>query len=93
MAKIIIPTPLRKFTGNQSTFEAQGSTTVKEALLNLTTAHASLSKHLLDQDNNIRSFIRVYLGDEDINALQREQTPITEASIISIVPAIAGGAA
>jgi len=90
MAKIIIPTPLRKFTGNSGVFETTGST-VKEAIKDLTATHNGLSKHLLDSDYNIRSFIRVYLGEDDINSLQKEDTAISTDSVISIVPAIAGG--
>ncbi len=90
MAKIIIPTPLRKFTNNESTFETSGAT-VKEAIQNLTETHSGLSKHILDTENNIRSFIRIYVGDEDINFLEKDQTPIKEDTVISIVPAIAGG--
>ncbi|MEL6867591.1 MAG: MoaD/ThiS family protein [Bacteroidota bacterium] len=92
MAKIIIPTPLRKFTNNQSTFDTSGNT-VKEAIFNLINEHSALSQHLLDRENNIRSFIRIYLGDEDINSLNKEETTINADSVISIVPAIAGGIA
>ncbi|RMF26816.1 MAG: MoaD/ThiS family protein [Bacteroidetes bacterium] len=90
MAKIIIPTPLRKFTGNQSAFETQAST-IQEAITELTSAHPGLAKHLLDDNNRLRSFIRVYLGEEDINALEKEATPVSPDAVISIVPAIAGG--
>ncbi len=90
MAKIIIPTPLRKFTDNTGVFETSGNT-VGEAIQELTRAHSSLSKHLLDDNQNIRSFIRVYLGEEDINSLQKDETVISGDSVISIVPAIAGG--
>ena len=90
MAKIIIPTPLRKFTDNQAAFETKG-TTIKAAIEDLTTTFSGLSKHILDGQNNIRSFIRIYLGEDDINALEKEETPVAEDSIISIVPAIAGG--
>ena len=90
MAKIIIPTPLRKFTDNQSTFETSGST-VEEAIQELTGTYQSLKQHLLDVNNNIRSFIRIYIGDEDINSLQKEATAVSPDTIISIVPAIAGG--
>ena len=90
MAKIIIPTPLRKFTDNQSTFETSGAT-VQEAITELTSQHEALAKHLLDSDKNIRSFIRVYVGDEDINELENEATPVAADAVISIVPAIAGG--
>lgn len=90
MAKIIIPTPLRKFTENNSSFEAKGAT-VKEAVLDLVNTHSSLAKHILDDDNNIRSFIRIYVGEEDINDTGGVDTAVAEASVISIVPAIAGG--
>ncbi len=92
MAKIIIPTPLRKFTDNQSTFETSGNT-VKEAIQELTSQYSSLSQHLLDVNQNIRSFIRIYIGDEDINSLQQEATAVEADTVISIVPAIAGGIA
>lgn len=90
MARIIIPTPLRKFTGNQATFETSG-TTVKEAIQELTQKHSGLSRHLLDDNSNIRSFIRVYLGEDDINTLEKENTTVGSDAVISIVPAIAGG--
>ena len=90
MAKIIIPTPLRKFTDNQSTYETNGST-IQEAILELTNTFGGLKQHLLDTNENIRSFIRIYLGEEDINALDSVNTQVSENSVISIVPAIAGG--
>lgn len=90
MATIIIPTPLRKFTANQSTFKAEGNT-VREALQQLTHEHTGLSTHLLDAEQNLRSFIRVYVGDEDINELNGAETSVSDQTIISIVPAIAGG--
>lgn len=90
MAKIIIPTPLRKFTGNAGIFETTG-TTVKEAIRQLTETHSGLSRHILDDNQKIRSFIRVYLGEDDINSLDRDETTISSDAVISIVPAIAGG--
>lgn len=90
MAKIIIPSPLRKFTDNLSTVETNANT-VKEAIQELAEKHQGLSKHILDEDQNVRSFIRIYVGDEDINALDRENTTVSDDTVISIVPAIAGG--
>lgn len=90
MPKIIIPTPLRKFTNNKGTFDATGET-VAQAIAELTSQHTELSKHLLDANGKLRSFIRVYVGDEDINHLQGEDTSVTPTTTISIVPAIAGG--
>ncbi len=90
MAKIIIPTPLRKFTSDQATIEIEGSN-IKEAVLNLTEKHQTLKQYLFDANENIRSYIRIYIGENDINSLDKEQTAIEEDTVISIIPAIAGG--
>lgn len=90
MAKIIIPSPLRKFT-NQSSTVTTNASTVENAIIDLTQQHSDLKKHILDDKGKIRSFIRIYVGDEDITALNDEQTTVSEAAVISIVPAIAGG--
>ena len=90
MAKIIIPTPLRKFTGNQATIETNGFT-VLESLQSLAETHPEIKKHLFDDAGQVRKFVRLYLGDEDIKALQNEQTAVQDNSVISIIPAIAGG--
>jgi len=90
MATIIIPTPLRKFTNNTARVNIQ-ATDVKGVVNELTFNFPDLKKHLLDEQGNIRSFVNVFVGDEDIRNLQQEQTPIKEETVISIVPAIAGG--
>lgn len=90
MAKIIIPTPLRKFTGNQAAILAHGNT-IREAIIDLTNQHPDLRNHLLDATGQIRSFVRIFVGDEDILSLEKEETRVAESSIVSIVPAIAGG--
>ncbi len=90
MSKVIIPTPLRKFTNQEATVEAAGGT-VLEAVNDLAGQYPALSKHLLDDGGNIRSFIRIFVGDEDIISLDKEATKIENDTVISIVPAIAGG--
>lgn len=90
MAKLIIPTPLRKFTNDQAQFESTGST-VQELIDQLISQHDGLKPHLLDEAGKLRSFVRIYVGDEDINALQREATPVGTDTVVSIIPAIAGG--
>jgi len=90
MAQIIIPTPLKKFTENQSRIEVPGST-VKEAIFHLAEKYPGLKGHLFDQEGEIRSFVRIFVGDDDILGLDNEHTLVKEQSIISIVPAIAGG--
>ncbi len=90
MATLLIPTPLRKFTENQAQFSS-GGTSVKEVIDDLISSYAGLKPHLLDADGNIRSFVRVYVKDEDIQVLQKEQTKVEADTLISIIPAIAGG--
>lgn len=90
MAKILIPSPLRKFTNNESTFET-GGPTVYDAIHDLANNYDGLKKHLFDDQNKIRSFIRLYVGEEDINSLQKEETILQSDSVLSIIPAIAGG--
>ncbi|NQX90883.1 MAG: MoaD/ThiS family protein [Flavobacteriales bacterium] len=90
MAKIIIPTPLRKFTNSEAKFSTDAST-VKEAIDQLVAQHNGLKTHLLDEQGELRSFVRVYLEDEDINALEKGNTSVQTNSTLSIIPAIAGG--
>jgi len=92
MATIIIPTPLRKFTNNTARLNIQAGN-VKGVVEELTLNFPDLKKHLLDDQGNIRSFVNVFVGDEDIRNLQQENTLIKEETVISIVPAIAGGLA
>lgn len=91
MATIHIPTPLRAYTDNQASVEIGGAT-VGEALAALTSDYSGLAKHLRDGEGKLRSFVNVYLGDEDIRYLQQEETPLAAGAEITIVPSIAGGA-
>ena len=86
-----IPTPLRVYAGKQDVVQAEGKT-VGELLDNLTTQYADLRNHLYNEDGKLRSFVNVYLNDEDIRYLQREKTPVKPGDSLSIVPSVAGGA-
>ena len=88
--KVIIPTPLRAYAGKQESVELQAGN-VGEALNALTSKFVELRKHLYADDGRLRSFVNVYLNDEDIRFLQREKTQVNEGDTISIVPSIAGG--
>ncbi len=90
MAVIIIPTPLRKFTNNEAKLETTGSN-VEEAIINLTKQFPELKTNILDDSGSIRQFVKIYLGDDDINSLNKGETPVNDSSVISIIPAIAGG--
>jgi molybdopterin converting factor small subunit len=88
--KVMIPTPLRQFTEKQSSIECN-SATVGEALGSLTGTYSELRKHLFTEEGKIRSFVNVYLNDEDIRFLDKENTKTKDGDTISIVPSIAGG--
>ena len=89
---IAIPTPLRQFTGNSSEVEVEGASTAGEALENLTAKYADLRKHLYNEQDKLRSFVNVYLGDEDIRHLDGPDTALKDGDTLMIVPAVAGGA-
>jgi adenylyltransferase/sulfurtransferase len=91
MAKVLIPTPLRQFTGKQDRVEAAGNT-VGEVLSALTTEYPDLRKQIFNDEGKLRSFVNVYLNDEDIRYLNRTETPAKDGDTLSLVPSIAGGA-
>ena len=90
MAKVLIPTPLRQYAGKQDSLELTGST-VGEVLTALTSRHPDLRRQLYNDEGKLRSFVNVYLNDEDIRYLQKDATPVKDADTVSIVPSIAGG--
>jgi molybdopterin converting factor small subunit len=90
--KVMIPTPLRVYAGKRDSAEFS-ATTVGEALGNLTTEFGELRKHLYTEDGKLRAFVNVYLNDEDIRYLAKENTPTKDGDTISIIPSIAGGSA
>jgi len=91
MAKILIPTPLRPYTDKQDAVDASGAT-VGELLSDLTTKHAGLKAHLYNEQGKLRSFVNIYVNDEDIRYLQKEQTSVKADDTVSIIPSVAGGA-
>ena len=92
MTPILIPTPLRAYTGKQDTVHVGGAT-IGEALAALTAEFAELRQHLFTADGKLRSFVNIYVNDEDIRYLQRELTPLKSGDTVSIVPSVAGGSA
>src|SRR5262245_21937009 len=90
MAKILIPTPLRPYTDKQDAVDAAGAT-VAELLADLTRKHEGLKAHLYNEQGKLRSFVNIYVNDEDIRYLQKEQTPVGPVDTVSIIPSVAGG--
>jgi adenylyltransferase/sulfurtransferase len=90
MAKILIPTPLRQYAGKQDAVQLAGGT-VGEVLQSLTNEYTELRRHLYNDEGKLRSFVNVYVNDEDIRYLSKEATPLKDGDTVSIVPSIAGG--
>ncbi|MFQ3565953.1 MAG: MoaD/ThiS family protein [Aggregatilineales bacterium] len=89
MPTIKIPTPLRVYTGNEAQVTVNG-TTIGEALNDLTTRYPELRQHLFNGDE-LRTFVNVFVGEEDIRFLNGLQTEIDENASLRIIPSIAGG--
>jgi molybdopterin/thiamine biosynthesis adenylyltransferase/rhodanese-related sulfurtransferase/molybdopterin converting factor small subunit len=86
-----IPTPLRPYTDNQGLVHVAGQT-VGDVLTALTVRYEGLRRHLYADDGRLRSFVNVYVNDDDIRYLDREATLLQPSDTISIVPSVAGGA-
>src|SRR5689334_13140540 len=89
--KILIPTPLRPFTDKLDAVEIDG-TNIGELLTNLTTKYGGLKQHLYSADGKLRSFVNIYVNDDDIRYLQKDKTPLKAGDTVSIIPSVAGGA-
>ncbi|MBI5058767.1 molybdopterin-synthase adenylyltransferase MoeB [candidate division KSB1 bacterium] len=88
---IQIPTVLRRFTENLDQVEVDGAN-VREALQSLVWRHPHLRKHLYDDAGSVRSFVNVYLGDQDVRHLPaKHDTRLNGGEVLTIVPSIAGG--
>ena len=90
MAKILIPTPLRQYAGGADSVDTDASN-AGDALNQLVEKHPDLKKQLFNDEGKLRSFVNVYVSDEDIRYLDREKTEVKPEDTISIVPSIAGG--
>ena len=67
--------------------------TVGALLADLTTKHAGLKPHLFNEQGKLRSFVNIYVNDEDIRYMQKEATPVAAGATVSIIPSVAGGRA
>ena len=90
MAKVRIPTPLRKLTRDQAVVDATGAT-IGDLLADLERQYAGIKERLCDEKGELRRFVNVYVNDEDIRFKDGLKTAVKDADEISIIPAIAGG--
>jgi len=86
-----IPTPLRSYTKGADEVHATGAT-VAEVMSALGAMHQGLLERVLDAEGEPRQFVNIYLGARNVRALQGMSTPVGEGDVISIIPAVAGGA-
>ncbi|MFO7679756.1 MAG: MoaD/ThiS family protein [Chloroflexota bacterium] len=89
MTTIRIPTPLRPYAGGNGKIAVSGGT-VGAALNDLTAQYPELRNHLYEGDS-LRSFVNVYLGENDVRYLQGEETAVSDTDTLMIIPSIAGG--
>lgn len=90
MATIIIPTPLRKYTDQKRTFETDKAV-LSEAIRDFTETYPGVKSNLLDDEQNVRSYIKIYIGDEEVNPAENGDINLEKDTEVSIIPAIAGG--
>lgn len=90
MARVYLPTPLRRLTDGQAKVTADGRT-VDEALGALERRYPGLREQLREPSGEVRSFINVFVNGTEIRSLQGQATPLGEGDEVSIIPAMAGG--
>lgn len=89
MTTLKIPTPLRQYTNGQAEVEVNGSN-VDGAMRNLVEKYPALEQHLYN-NGEMRAFVNIFLGQDNVKDLQGAETPLEEESILRIIPSIAGG--
>ncbi|MEB3211267.1 MAG: MoaD/ThiS family protein [Leptolyngbyaceae bacterium] len=88
--KVLIPTPLQKFTKNQATLECEGAT-ISELMDALDQSCPGIKARLCDEQGQLRRFVNFYVNSEDIRFLEGADTALQDGDEVSIVPAVAGG--
>jgi MoaD family protein len=88
--KVLIPTPLQKFTNEQATIDCSG-TTIAELIESLEQAYPGIKSRICDNEGNPRRFLNLYVNSEDIRFLEGIDTGLSNGDEVSIVPAVAGG--
>ena len=85
-----IPSPLQKLTKDKEEVKAEGAN-IKEIINDLEKSYPGIKERICDENGSVRKFINIYVNEEDVRFLQRDNTPVKPGDEISIVPAIAGG--
>ena len=85
-----IPTQLRELSGGAAEVDVEGAT-VAEVLKQLEATHPGFAARLYDEKGQLRRFVNVFVADEDIRFMQGVDTPLDDGTVVSIIPAVAGG--
>ena len=88
--RVRIPTQLRPLAGGAGEVQVDGAT-VGDALKGLDAVHPGFAERLFDDSGNLRRFVNVFVGEEDIRFLEGLDTPVPAGAVVSVVPAVAGG--
>lgn len=88
--KVLIPTPLQKFTNNQATIECSANN-VDELINDLENNCPGIKARICDETGKPRRFLNLYVNSEDIRFLENTDTTLSDGDEVSIVPAVAGG--
>ena len=91
MTTLRIPTPLRAYTSGKSEVTVTG-VKISEALTDLTTQFPAIKPHLFNEAGELRPFVNLFVGENNIKDLQGVDTPIKDDEKIMLIPSIAGGA-
>ena len=90
MTNLKIPTPLRYYTNGQAEVSVTGSN-VAAAMRNLVEQYPTLEQHLYNGKGEMRAFVNLFLGEDNIKDLQGLETPLAEGDTLRLIPSIAGG--
>jgi sulfur-carrier protein len=82
---------LRPTVGGERVVAAEGST-LRELIANVDRRHPGFAGQLIEADGSQRRFVNIYVNDEDVRYLQGLDTPVAEGDVVSVLPAVAGGA-
>lgn len=88
--KVLIPTPLQKFTNNEAAIDCEGGS-ISDLLDKLEQSFPGIKARLCDDQGELRRFVNFYVNSEDIRFLEGKNTALNDGDEVSIVPAVAGG--
>ena len=88
--EVRVTSVLQKVVGGKSV-QGEGKT-IGEVLDGLNAQHPGFREQITQEDGSLHRFVNIYINDEDIRFMQQLQTPVSEGDVVSILPALAGGA-